>query len=319
MSLSVLELITRLNKKSPDLNLLCKGSSDVLLTGVSPVGEATSSQLSWINPNRKDASELIRQAKAGALIVSRETSISYPGTLLLVGNPQLAFALSISELHEEAALKVNPGIHPTAIVDPEAKLHPSVSVGAYCVIGPCRIGARSVIESHVRIEGQAEIGEDCRIYSFCSIGGEGFGFVRDDQGVPQRMPHIGRVIIGDRVSVLHHSNIDRPTLGVTRIGSDVKIDHYCHIGHNCSIGRGSMLAAGLITCGGSQVGDFSFLGAHCTINDSVRVGSRVSVGSGSVITKNIPDGESWAGSPAKPLHELKAQLAALKKMSSSHS
>jgi len=314
-SITVAQLAARLKEESSRLVITCSGPEDSLLQSVASISDANCDQLSWINPNRKDAAQLAEKTKAGALIVSTSFVGDFPGALIITDRPHEAFALSISILHPNTESSIEPKVHSTAIVDVRAVIHPSVSIGPYCVIGACKIGAETEIDSFVRIESNVEIGEACRIESFVSIGGCGFGFYRDADQIPKPVPHIGKIVLGDRVQIFQHSNVDRPTLGVTYIGDDVKIDHHCHIGHNCRVGRGSLIAAGVVTCGGSRVGDFAFVGVGSVVNDSMSIGSGAVVGSGSIITKPVPDRSTWAGNPARPIEELRMHLDTIKKLS----
>jgi len=143
------------------------------------------------------------------------------------------------------------------------------------------------------------------IYDHCNIGGQGFGFELNENDVQENMLHIGRVEIGDDVEIFPFCNVDKATLSVTKIGNNSKIDHYCHIGHNTSIGMNSLITAKSTLCGGSGVGDNTFIGVGTIIRDGLFVGNNAFVGIGSVVTKNISDGEKWAGNPARPLDELK--------------
>jgi UDP-3-O-[3-hydroxymyristoyl] glucosamine N-acyltransferase len=195
------------------------------------------------------------------------------------------------------------GVHPTAHVNPEAIIHPSVSIGPYCIIGRCEIGKNSSIRSFTIIKDNTVIGENVIIREFCFIGGCGFGFVRDYDGHLERMPHIGRVIIEDDVELFPYVNVDRGTLGETRIKRGAKIDHYAHIGHNSIVGDHCVITAGTVLCGGSSIGARSWAGVGSIIKEKVSVGDDVTLGLGSVVTRKIGDGYVVAGAPARRLRE----------------
>ena len=121
------------------------------------------------------------------------------------------------------------------------------------------------------------------------------------------MPHIGKVIIEDDVEILQFVNIDKGTLHLTHIKKGAILDHYVHIGHNATVGEYTMVGAKAVFCGGSSVGHNCFVGIQTIILDAVKVGNEVLVGAGSVVTKSIPDGQKWTGSPAMELNKFKEQ------------
>ena len=150
-------------------------------------------------------------------------------------------------------------IHPTAIVDPSAKVPASCRVGAYCVIDAAvEMGENCQVQSHVVIGGPTTLGSDNQIFSFAVIGGE-----------PQDITYNGeptRLEIGDRNVIREYVTITRGTLksgGVTRIGSDTLIMAYTHIGHDSVIGDHAMLINGATLAGHVTVEEWAVVGALC--------------------------------------------------------
>ena len=183
--------------------------------------------------------------------------------------------------------------------DKQASIHESVVVGTYCIIGNCSIGEGSCIGSHTVIGDGTFIGKNVKIREFCSIGGPGFSFVRNEQGSLEEMPQIGRVVIEDNVELFPHVNVDRGTLEETRIRRGSKVDHHSHIAHNTTIGKDCLIAAHVVLCGGSKVGSRSFLGVGSVLRQDIIVGNDVVIGMGSVVTKNILSGSVAYGNPCK--------------------
>lgn len=133
----------------------------------------------------------------------------------------------------------------------------------------------------------------------CSIGGRGFGFVREEDGSLLRFPSLGRVILGDNVEIDNNVCIDRGTLGDTMIGEGTKIDNHVHISHNVVIGRHCMIIAHSIICGSVTIGDRCLIGAGSIIRDQVTIGNDVTVGCGAVVVKDVKDNLTVIGNPAK--------------------
>ncbi len=175
-------------------------------------------------------------------------------------------------------------IHPTAIIDPEARLGDGVEVGAYAVIGPqvtigdrCSIGPHALIESHVRM------GKENRIYPYAAIGGK-----------PQDMKYKGEetwVEIGDGTTIREYVTISRGTShggGVTRLGSGSLLLAYCHIGHDCQVGKRVIMSNGATLGGHVEVGDGAVFGGLTGVHQFVRIGSLAMVGAMSGIPMDVP-------------------------------
>jgi UDP-N-acetylglucosamine acyltransferase len=174
-------------------------------------------------------------------------------------------------------------IHPTAIVDPSAKVPASCSIGAYCVIrADVEMGENCQLLSHVVVGGPTKIGSDNQIHSFAVIG-----------GAPQDITYRGeptRLEIGDRNIIREYVTITRGTAkgtGVTRVGSDVLIMAYTHIGHDCEIGDHSMLINGATLAGHVTVEEWAVVGALCPVHQFVRIGAHSYIGGGTTITQDV--------------------------------
>ncbi|MBE7941266.1 MULTISPECIES: acyl-ACP--UDP-N-acetylglucosamine O-acyltransferase [Ramlibacter] len=175
-------------------------------------------------------------------------------------------------------------VHATAVVDPQAELHPSVSVGPYAVIGPhVKIGAGTTVGPHAVIEGHTTIGQDNRIFQFASIG-----------AIPQDKKYDGEpceLVIGDRNTIREFVtfNIGSPGGGaVTRIGSDNWIMAYVHIAHDCIVGDHCTMANNTTLGGHVTVGDWVTIGGLCGIHQFTKVGAHAMVGFASAVSQDVP-------------------------------
>lgn len=174
-------------------------------------------------------------------------------------------------------------IHPTAIVDPSAKVPGSCSVGPYCVVGASvELGENCQLLSHVVVGGPTKIGSDNQIHSFAAIG-----------GAPQDITYRGestRLEIGDRNVIREYVTITRGTAkgtGVTRIGSDILIMAYAHIGHDCVVGDHAMLVNGATLAGHVTVAEWAVVGALGAVHQHVRIGAHAYIGGGTIITQDV--------------------------------
>ena len=179
------------------------------------------------------------------------------GAVIEANNPRLVFARA---LH---ALAATPGFMASIT---SAQVAEDAVVSSTAVLGRgVTIGPRSIIGHHVVIADDVHIGADCYIKSNTVIGEAGFGFERDEHGVPIRMLHLGNVVIGNRVEIGSLNTICRATLGTTIIEDDVKTDDHVHIAHNCRIRRGALLTACSELSGGVDVGAFAWIGPNTSI------------------------------------------------------
>lgn len=283
-----------------------EGNADLSFDEFAPLFMANSSSLTFIASNNAISYKIMKDANA-KIVVCNEAFFQQYGiphrTFIITEDPKLFFMRIVKLAYASDIVKTTAWkIHPTAIVSENADLGLGVTIGPYSIIGPCVIGDGCTIGSHVTIDGSVTMGNNVAIGAYCNIGGEGFGHIRNEHGNYENMPHIGTVSIGDNVEILPYTNVDRGTLSATIIGEGSKVDHYCHISHNSIIGKDTLVAAKAVLCGGSKVGDSCFIGVGATIREKKVVGHNATIGMGAVVVKDVPEGETWHGNPAKAHH-----------------
>ena len=133
------------------------------------------------------------------------------------------------------------------------------------------------------------------------IGGDGFGYARNEDGTLVKMPHQGNVIIEENVEIGSNTSIDRAVVGSTVIGAGTKIDNLVHIAHGVKIGKNCLIAAGAVIGGSCEIGDNCNIWVHASIKNKVKIGNNVTVGMGAVVLKDVPDGATVVGNPARIL------------------
>ena len=175
-------------------------------------------------------------------------------------------------------------IHPTAIIDPQAQLDSSVSVGPFAVIGPdVRIGARTKVGPHCVIEGVTTIGSDNHIFQFASLGAQ-----------PQDKKYAGertQLVIGDRNTIREFCTFNVGTSqdqGITQVGDDNWIMAYVHIAHDCMVGNNTILANNATLAGHVHVGDWAILGGLTGVHQFTHIGAHVMAGFASHISQDVP-------------------------------
>lgn len=138
----------------------------------------------------------------------------------------------------------------------------------------------------------------------CVIGGVGFGYEYDENGLLIAIPHLGGVHLGDDVVIHNGVCIDRAVTGLTSIGEGTKIDNLVHIAHGCQVGKRCLIVAGVVLGGRCEIGNYSFIGMNASIRQHVKIGRNCVIGAGAVVTKDVPDNQIWVGNPAKYLKEV---------------
>jgi len=215
-------------------------------------------------------------------------------------------------------------------ISPDAKIHPGAELGAGVVVGAgAAIGEGTVICPNAVIGPGVQIGRNGFIGAGASIhcallgdhvtllagariGEAGFGVTPGPSGL-EDAPHFGRVILQDHVTIGANTCIDRGVFADTIVGERTKIDNLCQIAHNVVLGRSVIVAAFGGISGSVRIGDGSMLGGQVGIADHVKVGAGVSLAGAAGVLRDVPDGETWGGTPAKPLRQWMREITWLAK------
>lgn len=243
--------------------------------------------------------QLMNTGNSALFIVTPEYAGKLSSSHIISENPRLDFAKLLAAFFQP---KKEPSIAPTARLGKNVKLGGEVIVGEYSVIGDnVSIGDGTEIRHHVVIADNVTIGRNCLIKSNTVIGEEGFGFERDEDQVPVRLPHLGRVVIGDNVEIGALNTVLRGTLENTTIEDNVKTDDHVHVAHNVYIEKNTMVTACAEISGSAKIGANSWLGPNCSIMNGISLGENVLVGLGAVVTKSVESNAVVAGNPARRL------------------
>lgn len=277
----------------------------IFIDHLADVENANETTLDWINPTKTNKQQMVEQSKAQTVLV--DASIEYSAilqdkkkVLLVVDNPKRTLARIGYHFFVD---KVDSFIHPTAIIDKGAMLGKNISIGAYSVIGKSTIGDNSIIDTNVRIYESVFLGHNCEVKSGAVLGGEGFGFEKDEDGNLFRFPQLANLIIGNYVEIGSNTTIDRGALSNTIIGDYTKINNLCHIAHNNKIGKNVVIAGCVNISGSNIIEDNVWIAPNVSIRGWVHISKGATIGMGAVVTKHIPAGETWVGNPARKLEK----------------
>jgi len=261
--------------------------------------------LDWINPLRPDKQNIAKKSKARAIIADPETSYdenlsAQNKVLIIVDKPKLAIAKIGNAFFVK---KPKPGIHTTAVIHPEAIIGKDAYIGPNVTIGKCKIGDCAIIHNGVTIADGVETGNQVVIKPGAVLGHEGFGFGRLEDGSLIKFPQLGKLIIYDKVEIGSNTCIDKGSLSDTIIGKGTKINNLCHIAHNVVVGKNVIITAQVNVSGSTIIEDNVWIAPNASLRGHQKIGKGATIGTGAVVTKNVPAGETWVGNPAKKLEK----------------
>lgn len=291
------------------------------VTSVAPAESARATDVCFHEGDAKRASEI--SSEAGACFVKEAAADGLPdGVIALVtARPRWAHVQAsrqLFRLREWSDAGESPAIHETAMLSPGAVICAGASVGAGAAIGPnavigpgVQIGERTRIGANASVR-CALIGNDVTILSGARIGESGFGVTAGPEGA-EDIPQWGRVIVQDNVLIGANTCIDRGAFSDTIIGEHTKIDNLCQIAHNVVLGRSVLMASFSGISGTVTVGDGVQMGGRVGIADHVHIGEGAQLAASAGIFRDIPAGETWGGTPAKPLRQYLREVAWIQK------
>lgn len=304
------------------------GDDQLKLTGISSLAEATPGDISFL-ANEKYA-PFLQETKATAVLVAKEQDVKSL-VQIVVKDPDYAFA-KVVEVFVPAVGLPEPGIHPTAVIGDGVQMGDNVTVGPYSVIADnAIIGDNSVIYPHVYIGNESTIGTDCVffphvtirerssignrviIHSGAVVGSDGFGYATVE-GVHNKIPQVGVVIIEDDVEIGANTTIDRARFGRTFIGQGTKIDNMVQVAHNVEIGAHCILVAQSGVAGSTKLGHHTTVAGQTGISGHLKIGDFVMIAARSGVTKNIPSKTAVMGFPAGDLKTQKNKEVAMRRL-----
>jgi len=306
-----------------------EGDSGVVINGVSGIKEAEEGDITFLANSKYEF--LLESSKASAIIASKQMRKRILKPVIRVENPSLAFSKVVAFMFPQEK-RFSEGAHPTAVLGKDVKLGNGVSLGPHVVVEDnveigdktvicagafigygTRIGPDTLIYPNVTIREKTVIGSRVIIHSGTVIGSDGFGF-EVVNGVHEKIPQIGIVVIEDDVEIGACVTIDRARFGKTVIGRGTKIDNLVQVAHNVVIGDNSIIVAQAGISGSSALGKNVILAGQSGIVGHIELGDNVIVGAQAGVTKSVPKNTFVVGSPAKPHNESKKIFAGWSKL-----
>ncbi|MDQ6887225.1 MAG: UDP-3-O-(3-hydroxymyristoyl)glucosamine N-acyltransferase [Gemmatimonadota bacterium] len=306
------------------------GDGGVRVFSVAPLDRAGEQDLSFLASSRY--SGLFSASAAGAALVAPALAEidGGPAVRIVVEQPYEAVLRVLPALYPERPRRS--GIHSSTVLGRGVTIGQDVFIGPHVTIGDgaalgdrvwidggcdvgagVGVGADSRLHAAVTLYPGTTIGLRVRVHAGARIGSDGFGYVFMD-GSHQKIPHVGRCLIGDDVEIGANSCIDRGSVDDTVVGAGTKIDNLVHIAHNVRIGRLCLIVAQAGIAGSARLEDGCVIGGQAGLNGHIAIGARARVAGQSGVFGDVPAGESWSGYPARPHAEALRTQAALSRL-----
>jgi UDP-3-O-[3-hydroxymyristoyl] glucosamine N-acyltransferase len=312
------------------------GDGSIPIRSARPVNEAGPGDITFIDDERY--SKTLRSSQASAAIVGPHFRLTAAGRelpVIEVDDPRSAFVTVRTHLRGD----VGPewvGVHPQAHVAASAMIGQGVAIHPFAYVGEdsevgdgcrilpgavvgngCKLGQNVILHANAVLYDGVILGNRVEVHAGAVLGGDGFGY-RQAEGRHIKIPHTGRLEVGDEVEIGSNCTIDRGTFEATRIGEGTKVDNLVMIGHNNQIGRHNLLCGQVGIAGSCKTGDHVVMAGQAGIKDKTEIGDRVMVGAQAGVHRNIPTGQRVLGSPAIPVKEQRHIFAMIARLPEMH-
>ena len=309
-----------------------RGGGTRAITGVGTLAAATAEQLSFLaNPHYRAQ---LGHSHAGAVVLRSDEAEHCPTACLIAADPYVAFA-KIAALFDPTPAAM-PGIHPSAVIAPGARVAASASIGPLCVIdadasiedgvalgpqcsvGPdCVVGAQSRLVARVTLVARVSLGKRVLVHPGAVIGADGFGIAFEhaafERGGWIKVPQLGGVRIGDDCEIGANTTIDRGAIEDTILEEDVRLDNQIQIAHNVQIGAHTAMAGCSAVAGSAKIGRYCLIGGGAGILGHLSVADRVTITARCLVTHSIHSaGEYASGVPFQDSRQWRRNAARFK-------
>jgi len=267
------------------------GDAATVIRQVASLEDAGAGQIAFLSGAKHRAK--LAATRAAAVILSPADERFTTRPRIVCDNPYAYYA-RVSQIFNPLVVQ-EPGIHPSAVVAPGARLGARVSIGAGCVIGAgASIGEGTCLYPRVVVYPGCTIGARCIVQAGAVIGADGFGNARE-AGRWIKIPQLGSVRIGDDVEIGANTTIDRGHLGDTVIEEGARLDNQIQVGHNTRIGAHTAIAGCVGIAGSADIGRRCTFGGAAMVLGHLRVVDDVHVGAGTMVSRSILKPGEYAG------------------------
>ncbi len=275
----------------------------LILRCISSLTNSSVDSIDWIDKKLENKQSIAENSKSMIIICDTDVIFSEKikknnKVLIYVKHPKLTIMKIGNELFFERPL---PGIDSTAVIPSKMRLGRNIYIGPNTYIGNSKIGDNVIIYGNVYIYDNVIIGNNVIIHAGCVLGADGFGYERTNDNKLVKFPQLGQLILEDNIEIGANTCIDKGALENTIIKQGTKINNLCHIAHNVKIGKNVVVTGHVNISGSVNIEDNVWISPNSIIRNHITIGKNSIVGMGSVVTKNIPENETWYGNPARKM------------------
>ncbi len=300
-----------------------------MIRSINTVSKGHESSLVFV-ANRTALDELKKNVDAKNCLIAESVYAEAPkGLSYLVSNkPKKAYAMLAKALYQkkrnQAYISTRATVHTSAIIGENCHIEAGAFIGEDVVLGDgvyigvntvvideSTIGSYTMIAHQVTVQ-YTSVGKACTIHSGARLGQDGFGFASDKDG-HYKIPHIGRLVIGNNVEIGANTCIDRGTIEDTVIEDGCCIDNLVQVGHNVKIGKCSVLISQSGIAGSTKLGDFVAIGGQAGLSEHLSIGSHSTILAKCGVVENLPPQSRVAGFPARSAYAWNRHHMQLKK------
>lgn len=308
-----------------------ENETDVEIKGAAGLDIAGAGDITFLANKRYTPQ--VETTRASAIFVSHDAEVGRRDLAVLrVDDPYLAYTRALILFHPEPDFAAF--IHPSAVIDPTARLGDGVWIGANAFVGSetvigarvriypnatiydrVQIGEGSIIHSGVCLREGTTLGQRVIIHNNTVIGSDGFGFAKDEEGHWLKIPQTGRVAVEDDVEIGANTAIDRASVGETRIGRGTKVDNLVQIGHSCTVGQDTLLCGQVGLAGSTKVGSRVILAGQVGVGGHLTIGDDAVLMAQAGVFYDVPPKSVYSGGiPAFDHKESLRTMAAIRKL-----
>jgi UDP-3-O-[3-hydroxymyristoyl] glucosamine N-acyltransferase len=313
----------KLTQLSQQINLPFSGT-DIEITGLHTLIEATPSQISFFNDKKYLAQ--LSTTQAGAVLIAQEYAHLLPSSTIALVTDEAYLKLALASKFFAHKIETKGG-HPTmgknCDIDKRVRFGKDVTLGdnvtimAGAYVGDSvTIGSNTLIYPNVTLYHHSHIGADCIIHSGTVIGSDGYGFAHTKMGEHIKIYQNGNAVIEDDVEIGANCVVDRAVFGTTYIRKGTKLDNLIQIAHNCDVGEYSLMASQVGLAGSTTTGRNIVMGGQSASAGHLHIGDFTTVAGKGGVTKSLSGGKTYAGFPAiehRRWLKMQAKIASLLK------
>lgn len=282
-----------------------EGDAAIAVNSIGKIEEAMEGQLTFYANSKYE--EFLYSTKASIIIINEDYELKQPvnATLIRVPDAYSAFATLLSK-YQEIMQQQLIGVQEPSYISKTASYGQNIFIGAFAYLGEnvklgnntkifptaylgdnVTIGDNTIIHPGVKIYHDCKVGNQVTIHAGTVIGGDGFGYAPQSDGILKKVPQIGNVVIEDNIEIGANTTIDRATIGSTIIRSGAKLDNLIQIAHNVEVGNFTVIAAQAGISGSTKIGKGVIIGGQAGLAGHINIADNVKINGQSGVNKSV--------------------------------